>query len=243
MKKGTTLRKEIDKIQNIPKQYQQGYTEFYKLKFHLTPDVLIPRPETELLVEEALRIQNEEFRMKKEKNISAFTVIDIGTGSGCIAVSIAKNSPQTRTFALDISPKALRVAEKNAAFHKVEKRILFLESDLLSALISNPSAKAPDIIVTNLPYIPSPKMMLIDPMVRDFEPTLALDGGIDGFELYRKLFTQMQLAEFYPKYFIAEIDETQGVLALSEVKKFFPKAEAQIKQDLTKRDRILYIKF
>jgi release factor glutamine methyltransferase len=296
MKKGATLRGEIDRIQKVPKQYQRGWTEFYKLKFFLTPDVLIPRPETELLVDEVITFSEKlsSSRMRGSgldsplpagrhgfQGNDKLTIVDIGTGSGCIAISIAKNLKNARVFALEVSPEALKVAVKNATFHNVEKRILFMESDLLAALtlpnktvISSPSTTTqdeksadsgkdksgdlstasrddnrksgqiqPDIIVANLPYIPSPRIMLIDPMVRDFEPKVALDGGIDGFELYRKLFTQMQLNNFYPKVLISEIDEEQGEAALSETKRFFPKAKIEVKKDFYGSDRILKITF
>ena len=223
---------------NKPKQYTQGYCEFYKLKFYLTPDVLIPRPETELLVDEVIG-----FAKLITHNSSRITILDIGTGSGCIAISLAKNLPNAKIIALDISEKALKVAEKNATFHKVESKILFLNSDLLSFVTSNNRLKTPDIIVANLPYIPTSKLMLIDPMVRDFEPKIALDGGRDGFELYRKLFTQMKEKNFFPKYLVAEIDEDQGELALQEAKIYFPDANVEIKKDLAKKDRILIIRF
>jgi release factor glutamine methyltransferase len=275
MKKGTTLRDEIDRIQGIPKQYQQGWTEFYKLKFHLTPDVLIPRPETELLVDEVLAFarhpefisgsQSEEKSPTSEipkqvRNDKLVTIVDIGTGSGCIAIAIAKNLPNSRIFALEISPAAIKIAEKNAAIHKVDNKILFMESDLIAALTIHSGKVQPDIIVANLPYIPTPRLMLIDPMVRDFEPTVALDGGIDGFELYRKLFIQMlgghppgvnsddssahlEGAALIPKVLIAEIDEEQGEVALAETKRFFPKAKVEVKKDFYGSDRILKITF
>lgn len=262
MKKGEKLK--VEK----PRQYQQGWTEFYKLKFFLTPDSLIPRPETELLVDEILKIKPD-------------TLLDLGTGSGNIAISVAKNLPAGRQglpgvkiIATDISEKALEVARKNARFHKVENQIIFLKSDLLEYLSSReglashlPAGKAglkggivkvPDVIVTNLPYIPTARLLHIDPMVTEWEPRVALDGGIDGFELYRKLFTQMSklfasqneqkksclpAGRVYPKYLIGEIDDTQGEIAISETKKYFPDAEAEVKTDLAKKQRILSIRF
>jgi release factor glutamine methyltransferase len=227
MKKGTTLRSNIDKIYGGgPKQYQQGWTEFYKLKFKLTPDVLIPRPETELLVDEVLKLKPN-------------SVVDVGTGSGCIAISIAKNS-QIKVIAVDISEKALKVAEQNAKFQKVEDQIIFLQSDLLSFL--NNLSKF-DVIVANLPYIPTARLMHIDPLVSQFEPTQALDGGVDGFEVYRKLFSQMREKNITPKVLVAEIDEEQGEVALAEARKYFPQAQVEIKKDLAKKDRFLRVDF
>lgn len=235
--------KKMHKTQ-APKQYQQGWTEFYKLKFKLTPDVLIPRPETELLVDEVLEIaRGMGLGVRGERNnpqpsTTHLTVLDLGTGSGCIAISIAKNAPNVRIFATDISQKALEVAIRNAKFQNVYDRIYFEKRDLLAGV-----KIAPDIIVVNLPYIPTARLMLIDPMVTDFEPKIALDGGFDGFELYRKLFTQMNEYKIYPKIFIGEIDYSFTDIINSELPKFFPDAEFEIKKDLAKKQRILIIKF
>ena len=229
-----------------PSQYLKGWCEFYKLKFKVTPDVLIPRPETELLVDEVIH-------SKLITLNSKLTILDLGTGSGCIAISIAKNLPKAKLFALDISSAALEIAKMNAKTHRVQNRIFFLKSDLLSfysskeltqnGRSSNVRQLNPDIIVTNLPYIPTSRIHLLDPSVRDFEPRIALDGGSDGFELYRKLFSQMEERNIIPKILIAEIDYKQGEIALSEAKKYFPDAKAEIKTDLNKNQRILLISF
>ena len=215
-----------------PKQYTQGWTEFYRLRFKLTPDVLIPRPESELLVDEVIRIA------KLSIVNSQLSIIDVGTGSGCIAISIAENLPKAKIIATDISEKALKVAVTNAKSQKVYGRIVFVINDLLEGFKA-----APDVIVTNLPYIPTARLMYIDPMVTEFEPKIALDGGRDGFELYRKLFTQIEQQNIYPKYLLAEIDYTHGELAVQEALKHFPKAQVQVKHDLAKKQRILMIKF
>ena len=249
MKKGQRLR--VEK----PKQYQQGWTEFYKLRFHITEDTLIPRPETELLVDEVLKLVRDGFIVSsKKQNSSAnndrltneLTIIDIGTGSGNIAVSIAKNLPYAKIIATDISPQALKVAEKNAKLHNSHDRVIFVTADLLDGF-----KRTPDIIVTNLPYIPTARLLHIDPMVTDWEPKIALDGGQDGFELYRKLFTQLsklfasqnEQKKLYPKYLIGEIDSSQADLVLSEVKRRFPNAKVEVKNDLAKMQRYFVIKF
>lgn len=219
LKKGEKIRAEK------PKQYQQGWAEFYKLKFLITEDTLIPRPETELLVDEIIKLNPQ-------------TLLDIGTGSGCIAISVAKNLPNIKILATDISKKALEVAKKNAKFHKVENRIFFHQRDLLEGM-----QIAPEVIVTNLPYIPTARLMHIDPMVTDWEPKIALDGGEDGFELYRKLFTQMQQKNLYPKYLIGEIDYTQAELVKQEAKSSFPNANIEVKEDLAKMQRYFVIEF
>lgn len=235
-------------LKNAPVQYQRGWTEFYKLRFDLTQDVLIPRPETELLVDEVIRFRNSELGIQNVENKnnselstqnSSCVIMDIGTGSGCIAISIAKNLPNVRVIATDISKEALQVAEKNSLKHKTDKKIIFLHQDLLGNL-----KVSPDIIVTNLPYIPYYRLSMIDPLVRDFEPKIALDGGSDGFDLYRKLFSQMNEKQISPKILIAEIDESQAENAPLEAKKAFPKAsKIEIKKDLFGKNRILIIEF
>lgn len=220
-----------------PSQYSKGWVEFYKLKFKVNPDVLIPRPETELLVDEILQLAEKQ----------SLTILDIGTGSGNIAISLACNLEgcNVNVIATDISGKALNVAKQNAAFHKVDDRIIFVESNLLSNI-----EDMPDIIVANLPYIPTDRIPTLDSSVKDFEPHLALDGGKDGFELYRKLFQEIKDKRSLPaeagknwklKLIICEIDDTHEAIALREGKKYFPKSKIEIKKDLAKRVRILKI--
>lgn len=239
--------------QDGPVQYQRGYCEFYKLKFKLTPDVLIPRPETELLVDEVVSnsssiVNGKNQQPPNQKLTNPLTILDVGTGSGCVAVSIAKNLPQAKIIAVDISPQALEIAWHNAKLNQVTDQILLLESDLLSFVsysnsLENHSRVQPDIIVANLPYIPTSRLLLIDPLVSEFEPRVALDGGADGFELYRRLFAQMRAVRLYPKTLVAEIDETQAELAVGEVRKYLPGVAVEVKRDLAKKDRLLIIRF
>lgn len=215
-----------------PDAYRKGSIEFYKLRFKVTPDVLIPRPETELLVDAVLA----EVKGKET------TVLDIGTGAGSIAVSVAKNAPHVKVIATDISEKTLKVARQNARLHGVEGQITFIKSDLLSIVPSTLHPKPSTlIIVTNLPYIPSARIPYLDSSVKDFEPHLALDGGEDGFELYRKLFQQINDKGWQPKLILGEIDYTHGDLAYTEVRKFFPAAETEVKKDLAHLQRILKV--
>ncbi|MBI2599731.1 peptide chain release factor N(5)-glutamine methyltransferase [Candidatus Daviesbacteria bacterium] len=247
-----------------PFQYINGWVEFYKLKFKVTPDVLIPRPETELLVDEvvnrvkseALRIQNEKSNSALNSLHSALTILDLGTGSGNIAISIAKNltahtksvlASHVRIIATDISAKALKVARQNAKLHGVENKITFLQSNLLS-VFNHSAPLTPNselILVTNLPYIPSSRIPYLDSSVKDFEPLVALDGGEDGFDLYRKLFQQIsqQPLRLQLKLIIGEIDYTHGELAVNEALKYFPHAKVEVKTDLSHKQRILKISF
>lgn len=208
-----------------PSQLIKGWVEFYKLKFKVSPNVLIPRPETELLVDEILKFTNK------------LTVLDLGTGAGNIAISIAKNAPYLKLIATDVSKKALIIARQNAKFHNVEDKIKFIHSNLLEKV-----SDTPDIIVTNLPYIPSARIPYLESSVKDFEPHIALDGGEDGFELYRKLFAQVKEKNWQPKLIIGEIDYTHGELAVNEAQKYFPDAEIEVKKDLAHLQRILIIK-
>lgn len=164
-----------------PVQYSLGHTEFMGLYFNVNKHVLIPRPETELLVEAALTIITE-----KTAQGDSYRVLDIGTGSGCIAISLAKLlKGRVRVVALDISKKALQLAKKNARVHAVEESIQFLHSDYFS----NPFFKkdcAFDVIISNPPYVPTNEIGAFD-VTTLREPGIALDGGIDGCDAYRRL--------------------------------------------------------
>lgn len=238
---------------NEPKPYQQGWIEFYKLRFRLTPDVLIPRPETELLVDEVLnRIKNSEPIIQDRKvasfaYTSKFLILDIGTGSGNIAISIAKNLPShisnenVKIIATDVSKEALVIARQNAKLHRVTEKIKFIQSDLLSSVTLNDDPQASLIIVTNLPYIPTARIPYLDSSVVDFEPHVALDGGEDGFSLYRKLFSQIIVSGLNIDLLLGEIDYTHGDIAKIEAERFFPNSKVEVKTDLAHKQRILYI--
>lgn len=157
-----------------PLAYILGEVEFWSLKFSVSPAVLIPRPDTEVLVEEALARGQGEAR-----------VLDVGTGSGAIAVALAVERPAWQVTALDVSHDALAVAQANAARHQVGGRMRFLHGDLARL----PAEKF-DLIVANPPYIPSDDLLNLMPDVRDYEPHLALDGGPDGLGAYRALSAQ-----------------------------------------------------
>ena len=160
-----------------PLQYITNRQEFMGLPFFVDDSVLIPRADTEILVEEALRFIAE-FPVSKE-----IKVMDMCTGSGCIAISIAKYTKNTWIKALDISKKALEIARKNSAALQVDNRIDFIESDLFNNLGSEHF----DMIVSNPPYIPTPVISTLQIEVRKHEPINALDGGEDGLEFYKKI--------------------------------------------------------
>jgi release factor glutamine methyltransferase len=160
-----------------PLQYITGHQEFFGLDFEVTPDVLIPRPETELIVEETIRIVQQE-------KIARPVIVDIGAGSGCIAVALARELGDARVVASDISETALRVARRNAARYGLEDRIGFVVSDLLDAFVEEEFA---DFILSNPPYVSEEEMPSLQREVRDWEPRLALSDSNDGLSLYRRL--------------------------------------------------------
>lgn len=169
------------RAEGTPVAYLVGRREFYSLTFRVTPDVLIPRPETEFLVIALLDLA------KQRAADQELAICDVGTGSGIIAVCAAKYLPRSRVTAVDISPAALAVARENAALHGVEGKIEFLESDLLAAL---PAERRWDFILSNPPYVSQAEMETLAPGVRDFEPPLALVAGQRGTEVIEALLPQ-----------------------------------------------------
>jgi release factor glutamine methyltransferase len=162
-----------------PLQYIKGTREFYGLDFEVTPDVLIPRPETELLVETALEIL---------KGTDSPLICDVGTGSGCIAVSLLHARPDARALALDVSPPALEVAARNAARNGVADRTTFLISDCFDALASDEhSERRFDLVASNPPYVAGDDLEGLQREVRDHEPRGALTPGGDGLSVIRRL--------------------------------------------------------
>ena len=161
-----------------PLQYITNRQEFYKLEFEVTPDVLIPRPETELLVETALEILG-------DAGDRTPLVCDVGTGSGCVAISLLHEMPEARAVAVDISPPALHVAARNATRHAVAARLMPVASDCFAALDSSRAAFF--VIVSNPPYIAEAEMNDLQREVRDYEPRGALTPGGDGLSIIRRL--------------------------------------------------------
>lgn len=172
-----------------PTQHLTGKQEFWGLEFSVSPDVLIPRPETEHLIEVSLdRLAVREVRSGRDPRLTGenLTLIDIGTGSGCIAIALAKELPAALVYASDISAKALTVAKQNAERLGFSQRLQFIESDLLQALPS----QAFDLIISNPPYIGLHEADSLATEVREHEPKQALFGGPQGYELYADLILQ-----------------------------------------------------
>lgn len=210
-----------------PVAYIVGHKEFYGREFMVDPRVLVPRPETELLVELALRWSAQQPHPPKY-------IADIGTGSGCIAVTLAVHLPHTHIFAVDLSRDALDVAQHNAALHHVAERITLLQGDGCA-----PLPHRVDLIATNPPYT---ILNEVDPNVQRWEPHLALDGGgASGFELPAELLRQIPAYLQPSGSILMEIGAWQGALALHTARAVFPDAPCQIYQDLAGRDRVLAV--
>ncbi|MGD0443253.1 MAG: peptide chain release factor N(5)-glutamine methyltransferase [Edaphobacter sp.] len=167
------------RLRHEPIQYITGQQEFYGLNFDVNPAVLIPRPETEHLVEAVLKLSPTNEPLK---------IADVGTGSGILAITLALHLPCAEITALDISTEAIAVARRNAEIHNVADRIRFLQSNLLSAV--GRMAEAFDAIVSNPPYVPERDRHTLHPEVRDYEPATALFAGETGLDIYRRLIPQ-----------------------------------------------------
>ena len=189
-----------------PVAYLTGEKEFFGLSFRVNPSVLIPRPETELLVETAVLLGKEFASSGGGRVLFA----EAGTGSGAVAVSLAKLFPPAFVYATDISAPALEVARENAGRHGVRGRIVFLEGDLLTPLFSFGLAGRINIVAANLPYVPAAALETLAADVRLYEPLAALDGGPDGLSLYRRLIPQAQQLLSVPGYLLAEIGPGQA---------------------------------
>jgi len=205
--------------------YVLGHWEFYGLDFTLTPATLIPRPETELLVEQAL-----DWLGAHPQCLAA----DVGAGSGCIAVALAAHHPGLQVIATDISLPALRVAQQNAAKHEILERVWPVQCDLLPA-ISRPL----DLICANLPYIPIETLRSLRLARR--EPELALSGGLDGLALIRRLLALAPRHLAPGGLLLMEIEATQGGAARTLAQSAFPQARVELLPDLAGHDRLIRI--
>ncbi|MBI1765567.1 MAG: peptide chain release factor N(5)-glutamine methyltransferase [Acidobacteria bacterium] len=183
-----------------PLQYITGQQEFFGLPFLVTPAVLIPRPETEILVEEVIRLA-------QLHNWTNPVIVDAGTGSGCIAVTLARELEGAQVIATDISTTALAVARRNAALNGVAERVQFVQSDWLDAVPAEPLA---DFIVSNPPYVAAHEMPTLQREVREWEPALALTDQGDGLGCYRRLLADAPARLKPGGYFLCELGYTQS---------------------------------
>lgn len=234
------------RLRHEPMAYILGHKEFYGLDFKVNKHTLIPRPETELLVELVL----EELRIKNQVS----DIIDVGTGSGNIIISLARNTKhETRNkinfYGIDISPKALSVAKQNAKAHKVDKKIRFIKSDLLEYFWKNKNSSLKIdncklIIVSNLPYLSEKIYSETLPDVKNFEPKSALVSGPDGLDHYKKLFQQIlglkKSCFLFRVSCFVEISPEQKSKIGSLIKKYFPDFKPEFKKDLAGKWRVVF---
>jgi release factor glutamine methyltransferase len=211
-----------------PVAYLTRHKEFCALDFFVTPDVLIPRPETESLVERAVQwVMNSSW---------AGTIADVGTGSGAIAVTLAAHLPRAHVVAIDSSSAALAVARYNAARHGVPNRVFPLQGDLLAPL------RGPlDLIVANPPYLSQAELAGAPPEVARWEPRAALDGGPDGLDVIRRLLGTASTRLGIGGALLVEIGAGQGPDVLGLARCYFPQATVEIARDYADRDRVLFV--
>lgn len=221
--------KGVDELaQGTPLQHITHLQEFMKMNFYVNKDVLIPRQDTEVLVEEVIKIA---------KRINAKKILDLCTGSGAIAVSLAKYIENSQITAIDISEKALEIAEKNAIEQKVDSQIAFLQSNMFEDI---PKEKY-DIVVSNPPYIKKEVIKTLDKEVQE-EPYIALDGGWDGLDFYRKIVSNANEFLKYGGYLCLEIGYDQKIDVIELIEKEEKYVNTYGKKDLYGNDRIIITK-
>jgi release factor glutamine methyltransferase len=213
----------------VPVPYLTGTRAFYDREFTVTPDVLIPRPETEHLIESALQWA---------QGRRGLRVVDVGTGSGAIAVTLAAHLPNARAWAVDVSGAALDVARLNAERHGVTERITFVQGDLLEPLIE--AGEQADLIAANLPYVAHDELMTL--AVARHEPHLALDGGADGLDLIRRLLEQQAPRVLAANgLLLMEIGAGQGARVCALAEDAFPGADVRLIHDYAGHDRVVRV--
>jgi release factor glutamine methyltransferase len=211
-----------------PVAYLTGHKEFFGLDFIVTPDVLIPRPETERLVELALQWT--------QTRSWPGVIADVGTGCGTISVALAVHLPQAQIIATDTSPAALAVAQRNTIRHNVADRICCVQSNLLAAF-GGPL----HLIVANPPYLSQTELATAPPEVADWEPRVALDGGPDGLATVGHLLAMASSRLHLAGALFVEIGAGQGADALELAHRYFPEATIEIVEDYAKRNRVLAV--
>ncbi len=227
------------RLNGEPIAYISGKKEFYGLDFFVNKNVLIPRPETELLVEKALN------RTLSPKCNAPDTIIDVGTGSGNIIISVAKNIPiykrKRKTFyATDISDKALNIAKKNASKHRIRRHIKFLKSDLLEFVFDSQNSMGNILLIANLPYV-SKKIYKKNKVALKYEPKTALISRENGLHHYSNLFKQIKkisASSIFGAVYLLEISPEQRNGAKIFAKRYFPGSKIKFHKDLSGKDRV-----
>ncbi len=219
------------RLRREPTAYITGHREFYGLDLLCSPAALIPRPETELLVDVALQWLERHPRLAQTP-----LVVDVGTGNGALAVALAANRADASVVAIDTSSDALRLARENAGRHGVADRVAFVQGDLLTPL-RHPA----DVIVANLPYVSARDWEGLAPEINRYEPKGALVGGPSGTELILRLLAQAPGTMKQRSLLVCEIGDTQGEALQAAATTAFPEARIEVRPDLAGLDRALYV--
>ncbi len=219
------------RVTGEPLAYITGYQEFWSIRFKVNPSVLIPRPETEILVEQALRlIALEDWQVPR--------IAEVGTGCGAIAISIAKSAPSAKILAAEISWEAIALAKENAIAQNVASRVCFVQGDLLSFAKSWGEGVF-DLVLSNPPYVRRDDIVKLQPEIRNFEPRRAIDGGIDGLDFYRTLLNDVPLCLGQGGWLILEIGADQGAEILDLTGRIGGFKHTGVIPDYSGRDRAL----
>ena len=214
------------RLHHEPLAYIVGHCQFYGHDFRLSRHTFIPRPETELLVEEAIN-----FARHRPQN--QLTAADIGTGSGAIAISLALALPEARIYATEIAAPALKIARINCRQHRVSRRVTLLQGNLLE-----PLPEPVKVIIANLPYVKNNELEKLDPEIANFEPRVALAGGEDGLDMVRRLLTQLPGRLRPQGCLLLEIGYTQSKAVNSLLARHLPRADIKLIADLAGNDRV-----
>lgn len=233
------LQQQLDQLHDLVKRaglhepvgYLTGKTEFYSLELDITADCMIPRPETELLVQRAIEF------LRTRSGVQY--VCDLCTGSGCIAVAIAKNFPDARVIATDISAAALEVAAGNFEKHHLNEHVRLLCGDLFDPIIQQLDVKQFDLIVCNPPYVSTAEYEKLDKNVKDYEPQCALLAGADGMDVYRRIIEKVDDYLKYGASLMLEIGYAQGAAVKDLMDQSGIFTEVKIEKDFHNNDRII----
>ena len=217
------------RIGHEPTAYITGHKEFFGIDFKVSPSTLIPRPDTELLVETAIELANTAFPQ-------SCLIADVGTGCGAIAIALALHLPQANIYATDVSAAALEVAKSNCRKHRVSTRVRLLQGDLLE-----PLPEPVQLIVANLPYISEPELPELPLEISMFEPQMALAGGTDGLMQIERLLSQADSKLSSGGAVLLEVGYDQGPAVKSLARKCFPTAKISVVTDLSGLDRVVRI--
>ncbi|MED2972089.1 peptide chain release factor N(5)-glutamine methyltransferase [Fictibacillus sp. B-59209] len=214
----------------VPVQYIIGFEEFYGRRFSVNKEVLIPRPETEELVYEVLQRS-----MMRFPGIEEIQTVDVGTGSGAIAITLALENSRFSVTTIDIAEESLEVAKKNA--EDLEASVRFIHGDLLQPLIEG--GEKADIVVSNPPYIPDREIMELETIVKDQEPFRALSGGEDGYVFYRRFMEELPLVLNAQSIVAFEVGHDQGQTVAEMLRVTFPGSVVSVVKDISQKERMV----